>query len=131
MACATSPQGPWWPNGIGSRRRPSGRPSTERTDAGWSKASKRADIGEGEPGPELIEAPDYAKGLSLAALGVAEPFGTLLADPPWRFANRTGKVTPEHRRLSRYDTMTANERLWDKKAHWVYSSVYTSVYSVL
>ena len=43
--------------------------------------------------------------LSLAALG-GVPFGTILADPPWRFQNRTGKVAPEHRRLSRYDTMT-------------------------
>jgi len=42
--------------------------------------------------------------LALDALGGA-PFGTLLADPPWRFQNRTGKVAPEHRRLSRYDTM--------------------------
>jgi N6-adenosine-specific RNA methylase IME4 len=32
-------------------------------------------------------------------------FATVLADPPWRFTNRTGKVAPEHRRLSRYDTM--------------------------
>jgi N6-adenosine-specific RNA methylase IME4 len=31
------------------------------------------------------------------------------ADPPWRFTNRTGKVAPEHRRLDRYDTMTAPE----------------------
>jgi N6-adenosine-specific RNA methylase IME4 len=36
-------------------------------------------------------------------------FGTVLADPPWRFMNRTGKVAPEHRRLSRYDTMTWKE----------------------
>lgn len=36
-------------------------------------------------------------------------FGTLLADPPWRFLNRTGKVAPEHRRLSRYDTLTCQE----------------------
>lgn len=36
-------------------------------------------------------------------------FRTLLADPPWRFINRTGKVAPEHRRLSRYDTLTAAE----------------------
>ncbi|MXZ06572.1 MAG: hypothetical protein F4Y75_03535 [Acidimicrobiia bacterium] len=34
------------------------------------------------------------------------PFSTILADPPWRFMNRTGKVAPEHRRLSRYDTMS-------------------------
>ncbi|WP_280214764.1 MT-A70 family methyltransferase [Nocardia cyriacigeorgica] len=30
---------------------------------------------------------------------------TILADPPWRFTNRTGKVAPEHRRLDRYSTM--------------------------
>lgn len=36
-------------------------------------------------------------------------FGTLLADPPWRFVNRTGKVAPEHRRLSRYGTMSTDE----------------------
>lgn len=35
-----------------------------------------------------------------------ERFGTVLADPPWRFINRTGKVAPEHRRLNRYVTMT-------------------------
>ena len=33
-------------------------------------------------------------------------FKTILADPPWRFANRTGKVAPEHRRLDRYSTMS-------------------------
>src|SRR5437763_5462956 len=33
-------------------------------------------------------------------------WATILADPPWRFTNRTGKVAPEHRRLDRYDTMT-------------------------
>lgn len=32
-------------------------------------------------------------------------FATVLADPPWRFSNRTGKVAPEHRRLDRYSTM--------------------------
>lgn len=32
-------------------------------------------------------------------------FACLLADPPWQFINRTGKVAPEHRRLSRYGTM--------------------------
>jgi N6-adenosine-specific RNA methylase IME4 len=36
-------------------------------------------------------------------------FGTVLADPPWRFVNRTGKVAPEHRRLSRYPTLTVEE----------------------
>jgi N6-adenosine-specific RNA methylase IME4 len=32
-------------------------------------------------------------------------FGTILADPPWRFQNSTGKVAPEHKRLARYSTM--------------------------
>lgn len=36
-------------------------------------------------------------------------FGTILADPPWQFSNRTGKMAPEHRRLSRYSTMTLDE----------------------
>jgi N6-adenosine-specific RNA methylase IME4 len=36
-------------------------------------------------------------------------FGTILADPPWRFTNKTGKIAPEHRRLSRYGTMTLEE----------------------
>lgn len=56
-------------------------------------------------------------------------FSTVLADPPWRFQNRTGKVAPEHRRLRRYRTMDLDEicalpvaeRLWER-AHlylWV------------
>jgi N6-adenosine-specific RNA methylase IME4 len=36
-------------------------------------------------------------------------FATILADPPWRFTNRTGKMAPEHRRLSRYGTMALKE----------------------
>lgn len=36
-------------------------------------------------------------------------FGTILVDPPWRFANRTGKMAPEHRRLRRYQTMSLSE----------------------
>jgi N6-adenosine-specific RNA methylase IME4 len=39
----------------------------------------------------------------------AERFATILADPPWRFANRTGKMAPEHKRLSRYETMSIEE----------------------
>ena len=37
---------------------------------------------------------------------IAGQFGAILADPPWRFTNRTGKVGPEHRRLHRYQTMS-------------------------
>lgn len=36
-------------------------------------------------------------------------FGTILADPPWRFSNRTGKMAPEHKRLARYATMTTED----------------------
>ena len=36
-------------------------------------------------------------------------FQTILADPPWRFQNRTGKVAPEHKRLGRYGTMSLDE----------------------
>ena len=36
-------------------------------------------------------------------------FATALADPPWQFANRTGKVAPEHRRLSRYGTLDLDD----------------------
>ena len=34
-----------------------------------------------------------------------QTFTTILADPPWQFQNRTGKMAPEHKRLSRYGTM--------------------------
>jgi N6-adenosine-specific RNA methylase IME4 len=36
-------------------------------------------------------------------------FSTILADPPWQFQNKTGKIAPEHRRLSRYGTMSLDE----------------------
>jgi N6-adenosine-specific RNA methylase IME4 len=36
-------------------------------------------------------------------------FSTILADPPWQFQNRTGKMAPEHKRLSRYATMTLQD----------------------
>jgi N6-adenosine-specific RNA methylase IME4 len=36
-------------------------------------------------------------------------FATILADPPWRFSNKTGKVAPEHKRLSRYNTLSFGE----------------------
>lgn len=45
----------------------------------------------------------------LLATAGAVRFGTVLADPPWQFQNRTGKMAPEHKRLSRYPTMTLDE----------------------
>jgi N6-adenosine-specific RNA methylase IME4 len=50
---------------------------------------------------------DPAQSLLAAAGGVR--FGAILADPPWQFQNKTGKVAPEHRRLARYATMSLAE----------------------
>lgn len=47
--------------------------------------------------------------MDLAHFARGRKFGTILADPPWRFTNRTGKMAPEHRRLSRYETMTLED----------------------
>jgi N6-adenosine-specific RNA methylase IME4 len=50
---------------------------------------------------------DVAADLSAALRG--QKFATILADPPWQFQNKTGKVAPEHRRLARYGTLTLSE----------------------
>jgi N6-adenosine-specific RNA methylase IME4 len=42
---------------------------------------------------------------------VTGAYGTILADPPWQFMNRTGKMAPEHRRLARYTTLKLEEIL--------------------
>lgn len=36
-------------------------------------------------------------------------YRTIYADPPWQFQNRTGKVAPEHKRLTRYETMPLDD----------------------
>ena len=43
---------------------------------------------------------------NLRSFAAGRLFNTIYADPPWQFQNRTGKVAPEHRRLTRYPTMT-------------------------
>ena len=48
------------------------------------------------PGRQLLES-------------ISVKYSTILADPPWRFQNRTGKVAPEHKRLLRYQTMSFQE----------------------
>lgn len=48
---------------------------------------------------------------SLLRTHSGQRFKTILADPPWQFQNRTGKMAPEHRRLNRYGTMTLEEIL--------------------
>ncbi len=47
--------------------------------------------------------------LDLARATGGRRYGTILADPPWQFVNRTGKMAPEHKRLARYSTMTTDE----------------------
>jgi len=47
--------------------------------------------------------------MDLAAFAAARQYKTILADPPWQFQNRTGKVAPEHRRLNRYRTLTLDD----------------------
>ena len=51
-------------------------------------------------------------------------YNTIYADPPWQFQNRTGKVAPEHKRLTRYKTMSLADikalpipAIADNKAH--------------
>lgn len=36
-------------------------------------------------------------------------YGAILADPPWQFSNRTGKMAPEHKRLARYPTLPLDQ----------------------
>jgi N6-adenosine-specific RNA methylase IME4 len=50
---------------------------------------------------------ESAENLLAAAAGRVSH--TVLADPPWRFDNRTGKAAPEHGRLMRYETMDLAE----------------------
>lgn len=44
-----------------------------------------------------------------AAFIAGRRFKTILADPPWQFQNRTGKMAPEHKRLNRYGTLTLDD----------------------
>lgn len=50
-----------------------------------------------------------AAAADLARFAGRRKFATILADPPWRFQNSTGKVAPEHKRLARYPTLTLDD----------------------
>lgn len=61
---------------------------------------------------------------NLSDFTAGKKYNTIYADPPWQFQNRTGKVAPEHKRLTRYETMTLEEikrlpieGIADDKAH--------------
>lgn len=53
--------------------------------------------------PELNAADDFRRFVG------NKRFRTILADPPWQFQNRTGKMAPEHKRLNRYSTMSLDD----------------------
>ena len=56
-------------------------------------------------------------------------FGTILADPPWEFKNKTGKIAPQYKKTNRYNTLSLEdikslpiERVSSKRSHlylWV------------
>ena len=56
-------------------------------------------------------------------------FGAILADPPWEFKNKTGKIAPQYKKTSRYKTLSLEdikslpiERVSSKRSHlylWV------------
>lgn len=54
-------------------------------------------------------AKEAAIDLQLSAAGCR--YATILADPPWQFQNRTGKIAPEYKRTNRYSTMTLEDIL--------------------
>lgn len=61
--------------------------------------------------PERGVAEEISPAAELLAHCNGTLFRTVLADPPWQFENRTGKIAPEHRRLSRYGTLRLNDIL--------------------
>lgn len=71
----------------------------------------------------------YHENNDLLRFCAGQRFQTILADPPWQFQNRTGKMAPEHKRLSRYPTMNLESikslpiaQIADEKCHlylWV------------
>jgi N6-adenosine-specific RNA methylase IME4 len=65
---------------------------------------------EGADGPEMSAVPS-AVARDLMSFASQRRFTTILADPPWQFTNKTGKVAPEHKRISRYGTMKRDELL--------------------
>ena len=54
----------------------------------------------------MLQANGYDDFTTFAA---GRKFRTILADPPWQFQNRTGKVAPEHKRLNRYGTLSLGD----------------------
>lgn len=60
---------------------------------------------------KLVKLTDYKSTVAREFIAEIQQnnYGAILADPPWRFQNRTGKMAPEHKRLSRYPTLSLDE----------------------
>ena len=89
----------------GEERDHAGEETVSRTEGHGGCHGQRFGAGNAEPVTRAAKSPSDDLAASLAG----RKFGTILADPPWRFANRTGKVAPEHRRLGRYETLSFDE----------------------
>lgn len=74
----------------------------------YRTSARSLDTGSKEQGGAQVHEEANEDLLSLAG---SKRFATILADPPWRFTNRTGKMAPEHKRLSRYGTMSHEDIL--------------------
>lgn len=60
---------------------------------------------------KIIKLSDYKSSVAREFISEIKQndYKTILADPPWRFQNRTGKMAPEHKRLNRYPTLLLDE----------------------
>ena len=60
---------------------------------------------------KIIKLSDYKSSVAREFISEIQQndYKTILADPPWRFQNRTGKMAPEHKRLNRYPTLLLDE----------------------
>jgi hypothetical protein len=65
-----------------------------------ARTSGNSDLSPPEQSPAALDLIRFAQG---------RRFATILADPPWQFTNKTGKVAPEHKRLSHYGTMNLTD----------------------
>src|SRR5262245_61146046 len=73
--------------------------------------TRQAKLFDVSPNVRSVASIDECGNAAADLLGFAQNqrFRTILADPPWQFTNKTGKVAPEHKRLSRYGTMKLDE----------------------
>jgi N6-adenosine-specific RNA methylase IME4 len=82
-----------------------GRKAGEPSDL-FSASTDRVQDQARTPGNSDLSPPKQSSAaLDLIRFAQGRRFATILADPPWQFTNKTGKVAPEHKRLSRYGTM--------------------------